>query len=754
MSNERFLDRDCRYIPEMSFGHLKSAIPALLLASVLASCGGGGSGNNNPPPPPPPVTVGLDARPSNTSCVAPARASVGTIEVVDAFPNLPNIGSPTKALVEPVPDPRWFVLRKSGQLVVFDPENATTPEIFLDLTLDRAVRTNSEGGLLGMAFHPDYPAVPEVFLYYTIDGPGSVNMRSHISRFILDDVSSPGVGTVEQVIIVVDQFADNHNGGDIAFGADRLLYIGLGDGGGGGDPRETGQNTMNLLGSMLRIDVIGTGAGYDIPGSNPFPSGAKCGPTEVNGNDCPEIYAWGLRNPWRWSFDAPTGDLWLADVGQGNWEEIDLILPGRNYGWDCREGAHDFESSGCAGPFEEPVAEYNHANGNVSITGGFVYRGSAIAGLQGRYVFADFASGRIWALEDDGSGGYSNEELVSTGVGISSFAVDQDGELYITDFFGGRIQQLVETSAGADLVPDFLSDSGCVDPNDITQPYSGLVPYDINAPFWSDGADKDRHIGVPNGQTIAIDAQDDWEFPPGTVLVKNFRLNGRLIETRHLMRHPDGVWAGYTYEWNAAQTEATRVPIGKIEIIDGQDWIFPDEAECLACHTVAAGRALGPETSQMNRDFAYPQTGRTHGQLETFDGIAMFASPLQGDPATLPAMPDPMQDSANIGERARAYLHTNCAQCHQPGGPTPTSLDLRYTTALANTAACDVEPQSGDLGINMPLIIAPGDSTRSVLVARMNVRDLNSMPPIGSNVIDAAGVTLVTDWINSLASCN
>jgi uncharacterized repeat protein (TIGR03806 family) len=742
----------------MTMQRTTALFATLALGAMLAACGGGGSGGNNnqqpplPPPPPPPVTGGLDVRPDNVSCVAPARAAVGTIGTEDAFPDLPRISAPTKLLVEPVADPRWFVLRKSGQLVVFDPDTATSLSTFLDLS--GRVRTNSEGGLLGMAFHPDYPGVPEVFLYYTIDGPGSVSMRSVISRFILDDVAAPGAGTVEEIIIEIDQFADNHNGGDIAFGADRLLYIGLGDGGGGGDPNETGQDTTNLLGSMLRIDVIGTGAGYDIPAGNPFAAQPRCGPTRINGNDCPEIYAWGLRNPWRWSFDPPTGELWLGDVGQGSWEEIDLIEPGGNYGWDCREGAHDYETNGCSGPFIDPVAEYNHSNGDVSITGGYVYRGNDIVGLQGRYVFGDFASGRIWALQPDGGGGYATEELVSSGTNPSSFGVDQDGEIYFTDYGGGRILRLVQTGGGVDLVPEQLSASGCVDPGNITQPYSGLVPYAINAPFWSDGAQKDRYIGLPNGTTISIDAVDDWVFPPGTVIVKNFRLNGRLIETRHLMRHPDGVWAGYTYEWNAAETEAIRVRNGKVVNIDGQDWIYPDEAECLRCHTAVAGVALGPETAQMNRDFTYPQTGRTDNQLVTYDAVSMFASPLPGDPATLPAMPDPADGSASLDARARAYLHTNCAQCHQPGGPTPVNLDLRYTTALANTNACDVLPTSDDLGINMARIIAPGDAARSLLVTRMGLRDVNAMPPLGSTVVDAAGVTLVTDWINALANCN
>jgi len=726
----------------------------VMIAILVASCGGGGARtNNNPPPVGNPPTVGLDARPNNATCVAPARGAGGAaVDAVDAFPALPNISQAVKVLVEPVLNPRWFVLRKSGQLVVFDPDNATSTSNYLNLS--GVVRTASEGGLLGMAFHPDYPLVPEIFLSYTING-SSTEMRSVISRVVLDDITSPaaiGAGSVEQVIIEVDQFASNHNGGDIAVGADRLLYIGLGDGGGGGDPQETGQDTTRLLGSFLRLDVIGTGAGYNIPAGNPFAAESRCGPG-TNANSCPEIFAWGLRNPWRWSFDPPTGLLWAGDVGQGTWEEIDQIVLNGNYGWDCREGAHDFETNGCTGPFEPPVSEYSHANGDRSITGGFVYRGTAIPGLVGRYVFADFESGRIWALASDGMGGYTNEQLVATSTNPSSFGIDQDGELYFTDF-AGRIMQLVPSGGAADPVADLLSASGCVDPANITLPYGGLVPYDINAPFWSDGAAKDRLIGLPNGTTIAIDADDDWVFPAGTVLVKNFRINGRLVETRHLMRHPDGVWAGYTYEWNAAETEATRVRGGKIELVDGQNWVFPGEAECLQCHTVAAGVALGPETSQLNREFTYPSTGRTHNQLETLDAIAMFSSPLPGNAATLPVMPDPMDVTADVGDRARAYLHTNCAQCHQPGGPTPVDVDLRYTTLLPNMNACDVIPDAGGIGVMMPRIIAPGDASRSVLVERVNRRDVNGMPPLGSTIADSDGVMLLSDWINGLANCN
>ncbi len=700
---------------------------------------------------------GLSERPDNQTCVAPPRTTSVTTQ--EAFPNLPDISQPTKMLMEPVPDPRWFVLRKSGQLVVFDPDNATSVTPYLDLS--GVVRTSSEGGLLGMAFHPDFPATPEIFLSYTRNHSGP-SMRSVISRFILDDVtapSAPGAGTVEQVIIEVDQEFDNHNGGDIAFGPDGYLYIGFGDGGSGGDPNERAQDTRHLLGSFLRIEPRDSTAwqasnSYLIPPDNPFSANTKCGPG-LNGNDCPEIYAWGMRNPWRWSFDSVTGQLWAGDVGQGSWEEVDIIERGKNYGWDCREGAHDFETAGCNGTYEDPVAEYGRSSGN-SITGGFVYRGSAIGGRVGQYFYADYGSGRIWALRPDGQNGYISEEIEDTSRGPTSFGVDEAGELYFTDINSGRLIKLVPGSGGGQsAVADLLSDSGCVDPLDITQPYAGLVPYDLNALFWSDGADKSRFLGLPNGTAIIIDGQDDWRFPVGTVIVKDFRLNGSLIETRHLMHHPDGVWAGYTYEWDAAETEATRVTGGKTVSIAGQDWIFPSEAQCDQCHTSAARFALGPETAQLNKDFTYPSTGRTDNQLETLDHVMMFSSPLAGTPDTLPALADPMDTNADLNDRARAYLHSNCANCHQPGGGTPVDIDLRYSTALQDTNACDVDPQLGDIGLLEPRIIFTGNASRSVLIERVSRRDSMSigMPPIGSTVVDAAGVSLLTDWVNGLTGC-
>jgi uncharacterized repeat protein (TIGR03806 family) len=251
-----------------------------------------------------------------------------------------------------------------------------------------------------------------------------------------------------------------------------------------------------------------------------------------------------------------------------------------------------------------------------------------------------------------------------------------------------------------------------------------------------------------------VGSNNDWDFPNGTVLMKNFSVGTRLIETRLLMRHPDGNWGGFTYEWNAQQTDANLVQGGAVrDIGGGQQWIFPSEAQCLQCHTSAAGRALGPETAQLNRDFTYAHTGRTANQLLTLNSIGLFTPPI-ADPPSQPTMPDPADAGAPLASRARAYLHTNCAQCHRPGGPTSVNLDLRYTTAFASTNTCNVSPQAGDLGLGAGArLIAPGNVANSILINRVNRRDASGMPPLGSNLIDAAGVTLLTQWVESLTGC-
>ncbi len=731
---------------------LVSVARSALVASVLgiASCGGGGGGAGNGGGVSGPF--GLESRPANLTCIAPARPDGdATTATMDAFPTAPAFSQPTKILQAPGDASRWFVLEKTGRIRVFSVSNPAAVATWLDFST--LVNANSEGGMLGMAFHPDYPATREVFVSYT-GNPGGP-MVSRVSRVILDNVSSPVV-TTEQILLTVDQPFGNHNGGDIAFSPDGYLYFGLGDGGGGNDPFGYAQNNTRLLGKMLRIDVVAVvypDPGYSIPADNPFEANAKCGPA-ANAASCPEIYATGLRNPWRWSFDRATDDLWLGDVGEGSREEVNRIERGGNYGWNCREGFIAGPSNCSTAGLIDPVTDYPHANGDVSITGGYVYRGTGLPALRGRYVFADFGSGRIWALEDDGQGGYSNDLLVDTPYNISAFALGENGELYFADISSGQIRQLTAAAGGGvDPIPSSLADTGCVDASDPTAPASGMIPYTVNAAFWSDGAVKERYFAIPDGTTVARNAAGDFGFPSGSVILKSFRLGGQLIETRLFMRHPDGVWAGYTYEWNSAETVATRVIGGKTRQVGAQTWIYPSEGECMQCHTSAAGFSLGPELAQLNGLFAYSSPGQTANQLATLEHIGWFTALLPGEPDTLAALADPADTGESLTDRARAYLHTNCAQCHRPGGGTPSGMDLRATTALPAMNVCDVPPQLGDLGIANARLIAAGEAERSVLVERMKRRDVNGMPPIGSNLIDDDGVALLSSWIDSPGGC-
>jgi uncharacterized repeat protein (TIGR03806 family) len=702
-------------------------------------------------------TSGLDTRPSNTSCVAGDRPqTTTTLSVQRAFSNL-SFQSPVGMLQAPNDSTRWFVFEKAGRIRVFaNQANVTSFSSFVDIAA--RVDADGEGGLLGVAFHPSFPSNPRVYLSYTTSVTGS--LISRISEFQTRDGGATLDSNSELVLLTVAQPFDNHNGGNIAFGPDGFLYIGFGDGGSGGDPFGSignGQNLRTVLGKMLRIDVGGSTGSvpYRIPGTNPYAGAALCNTGTSASANCPEIYAYGLRNPWRWSFDSGSGELWLADVGQGSLEEINRVTLGGNYGWRCFEGTNSFNSA-CgpnAGSSLPPVAQYGRSLGQ-SVTGGYVYRGASIPSIAGRYVFGDFATGRLWHIARDTAptANLSTANSIATGLSIASFGQGGDGEIYIVNFEGTLHRLIANTTTTGGNIPNQITASGCVSSGG--QPASGLVPYAPNAPFWSDGANKSRWLALQNGTTLGVASDGDVTFPNGTVLVKSFSIGSQLVETRLFMRHTDGEWAGYTYEWNAQGTEATRVVGGKSVQVAGQTWIFPSEDQCLQCHTAAAGRSLGLELQQLNGNLGYPQTGRTANQLVTLNAIQMFSPVLtSGQLATAP-LANPADTSRSLSDRARAYLHTNCANCHRPNGPTPSNLDLRNSTALASTNACNVTPTSGDLGIANARLIAPGDAARSVLLARTNRRDGQAMPPVSSTVIDAQGVALLTSWINSLTNCN
>ena len=327
-------------------------------------------------------------------------------------------------------DSRLFVTLQCGRIVIVD---AAGVREFLDMR--SLVRCGGEEGLLSVAFHPRYAENRTFFVDYTATAP----RRTVIAKYQVD-LANPNRAdpASETVLLEVGQPYSNHNGGQIAFGPDGYLYVALGDGGSGGDPQGHGQNPTTLLGTILRIDVDLPHAArpYGIPADNPFVDDAL-GRRE-------EIWAYGLRNPWRFSFDRETGELWAGDVGQRSYEEIDLIRKGGNYGWNVMEGFHCFRSgSGCDDTgLEMPVIAYGR-NLGASVTGGFIYRGSRLPGLVGKYLYADFVTGRIWALSRSLSGELRNEELLDTRLNISSFGEDANGELYLLAF-DGRVWGLID----------------------------------------------------------------------------------------------------------------------------------------------------------------------------------------------------------------------------------------------------------------------------------------------------------------------
>ncbi len=370
----------------------------------------------------------------NGSTVTPGTTvpAAETIKAENAFPKL-SFSQPVEFTHAGDGSIRVFVVEQAGVIRMFD-NNAQTASAGTYLDIKKQVASGGEMGLLGLAFHPKFEQNGYFFVNYTKDSP----RETVISRF---KAASAGANTIdpstETILFKFKQPYSNHNGGKILFGPDGFLYIATGDGGSGGDPQNNGQNTDSYLGKVLRVDVNATDKGnYGIPKDNPFASAG-------NGN-LPEIYAYGLRNPWRISFDEQ-GRLWAGDVGQNKIEEIDIIQKGGNYGWRLKEGRSDYNSDGSKPTVIDPIWQYTHDNGDVSVTGGVVYRGPANAGLKGKYIYADYASGRVWALTADNTptGGQATNQLLITRAGsISAFGEDAKNELYLCDHSEGRILRL------------------------------------------------------------------------------------------------------------------------------------------------------------------------------------------------------------------------------------------------------------------------------------------------------------------------
>ncbi len=398
--------------------------------------------------------------------------SFGQFKLQNAFPNL-TFYYPVGITYPGDGTDRLFVVEQSGVIKVFENNrNTLTSKTFLNISSE-VYFNKSECGLLGLAFHPDYKTNGYFYVDYIADNP----LRTVISRFSVSKNNPDStVKSSEEIILTIPQPSNIHNGGQLNFGTDGYLYIGTGDGGPEGDPNNNAQNLKLLLGKILRIDVDhpSNGNNYGIPSSNPFylnSSGYR-----------QEIYAYGFRNPWRYSFDPVTGLLWCGDVGQNTWEEIDLVAKGKNYGWNCYEGFHPYNTNCSGGNFTFPVFEYGHTNGNCAIIGGFVYRGKQRPELRGKYIYGDYCTGNVWQFQLSDS---SNSISAKVPTQIYSFGEDMSGELYI----GGMDNNIYE------FVPAISS------PSDLSGSISGNFRINLT---WKDNSNNETGFMIQRKNSTNI----------------------------------------------------------------------------------------------------------------------------------------------------------------------------------------------------------------------------------------------------------
>lgn len=665
---------------------------------------------------------------------------------------------------------RLFVVEQQGVVRVFQNDDAVQQsEVFLDLR-EVVSRVGNEEGLLGLAFHPDYESNGELFVYYSVDPPASIVSRFRVSKNNPNRVDRQS----EEQLMKIDQPYRNHNGGSIRFGPDGYLYIGLGDGGAANDPHFNAQNLSTLLGSILRIDVDRNSGGlpYAIPPDNPFADRP-----DARG----EIWAYGIRNAWRIAFDRETGQLWTGDVGQNRFEEIDRIDRGGNYGWNIREGHHDFKTNTAEKPHGliDPVVEYFRHQG-VSVTGGMVYRGEQLADYQGHYFYADYVSGNVWAIPADAADADSARRVAETGLKIAAFGEDADGEMYLCCFDG--IHQLRPRAADANQAsgkfPRKLSETELFKSVREHVPADGLIPYEVNVPFWSDYAVKDRYIALPEQGKVKFVEEGQWDFPVGTVFVKTFWMHQdrtkladpMRLETRLLVHAPHG-WQAYTYLYDDDYSDAQLLEGSALERLaiktDGgevtQPYYIPSRTECFACHTQAEKFVLGLTTRQMNRRVqlagdevdqigllerlgVFSESVGATDNMERFPewGFGNYAACSESEQNSLAPPEGPP------GDLARAWLDVNCAMCHRPEGIASGGIDMRYHTPLAEMRLLDRKPSEGRLTPPAGRLIKPGDPRLSELLLRAGQRGVRQMPPVATNLVSERALAVLEAWIEEL----
>jgi len=746
-----------------------------------------------------------------------APPSVSSWQAQVAFPNL-TFDDPISIVPEPGTN-RLFVCERQGKIWHFPNVASTTNKVlFLDLT--PVTQGYNDCGVLGLAFHPQYSLAGStnryyVYIYYSfspspiIPPPGSsapsvTNNYNRLSRFTVTNTPAGVVAVPASEQILINQFDRHlwHNGGGMFFDPDGFLYLSNGDEGGTQDGangqigyNQTQKINSGLFSGVLRIDVdkdpsrshavrrqpVGAtpppgwpptySSNYFIPNDNPW--------LNTNGTVLEEFWAIGLRSPHRMTYDAVSDRIWLGDVGQATWEEVDIIVKGGNYQWAYQEGSHTgfkAKPSPLIGADQPPIHDYQHINGNDCVIGGYVYRGSQFPSLYGKYLFGDNGSGRVWTIDYDGVNPAVVTQILTMpafGIGLTSFGVDHNNEILMS--MGGEGAQIYKLAASGAVIPPppaLLSQTGVFSDTTNLVPNAKLIPFDVTAPLWSDNATKARWMVVPNdgapytaSETIAFTTNGNWTFPTGSVLIKHFNLPVndtnpaalKRLETRFLVRGTNGAWHGFTYKWRADNSDADLLPgaLEETNIITtatgtrSQVWYYPSPQDCLQCHTANSGQVLGPRTSLLNEDYTYPGTGDTDNQLRALNHVGMFNVSL--NEAGIPALPKTAHitdTNATPELRVRSYLQSNCSHCHQPGG-VQANFDARFSTPLNNQGLTNAIPNDS-LGIAGARIIAPQHPEKSVFHLRDSIVGPNQMPPLAKNMVDTNYISVLGEWINGL----
>lgn len=549
--------------------------------------------------------------------MAGAQSAAQPLQLVNAFP-AHSFTNPVLVTHAGDGTNRIFVVQQNGLIRVFPNDSAAAATTtYLNITA-KLSSTSGEQGLLGLAFHPDYETNGEFYVNYTAPSP----LRTVISRFRVSSGNPNRADSLsEEVLLQINQPFSNHNGGMVFFGTDGYLYVSTGDGGSGGDPQNNSQNVNNLLGKLLRINVDTTAPGlaYAIPPDNPFAAGGGRG----------EIFAWGLRNPWRVSQDPLTGRIWAGDVGQGSWEEVSLIEVGRNYGWRCYEGNAPYDLNGCGTPslYTFPVKVYSSQSPNpeCSVTGGYVYRGQRRPELTGRYIYSDYCSGKIWKFLYTGSGITEDSLLLDAPFSVSAFGVDEQGELYVCNY-GGTIHRFNGAPAAPAVAPSLLA------------PPDGATGLNTTVTlFWS---------SVPGARNyrleVALDSAFTLPLAADSLADTTFTLQELSTGTTHFwrVRAENATGAG---PWTSAARFTTRVVVSVV-VSAGEGWNLlsvPVEAEDWSAGAIFPGAAASVYAFDPQQGYV-PRTILAAGEgywvkYDSASAIALSGGPREQDSIPLAA---------------------------------------------------------------------------------------------------------------------